>query len=181
MMCVKSLDQAWLLADAWKVVLPPLIFCLFLFDIYPQVPTCWFNRGGSWGKCHSSPGTVAPSRPGPLRSWRCSPCWAALWLGCECWGAQWGVGERLDSRGSQTNPLHVPGPHPGPLSAVEPTCSLSTLMGTCPMTSVRMSPPWMSSRRAWRTRVRAGPPAVKWAGCGAVASISQISAGEQVT
>lgn len=119
--------------------------------------------------------------PGPLRPWRCSPCWAAPWLGCGCWGAPRGVGERLDSGGSQTNPLHVPGPHPRPLSAVEPTCSLSTPMGTCPMTSVRMSPPWMLSRRAWRTRVRTGPPAVKWAGCGAVASISQISAGEQVT
>lgn len=49
---------------------------------------------------------------------------------------------------------HLPGSHSDLFSAVGPTCLLSTLMGTCHMTSVRMNPPWMSLRPAWHTKAR---------------------------
>lgn len=49
---------------------------------------------------------------------------------------------------------HLLGSHSDPLSAVGLTCLLSTLMGTCHMTSARMNPPWMSSRPAWHTKAR---------------------------
>lgn len=60
------------------------------------------EAGEYLGDC--SAGIFGPFPPGTPEILEILSLLGCAAVGCECWGAPWGVGERLDGRGDQTNP-----------------------------------------------------------------------------